>query len=142
LFPQGRLEATTPPRLCRSCRRNGLGPDSRPFYRPNVRDRRTPTVLLDAQQTRLHAYITSQPGWRRVATFTDDASHATLNRGLTDALTAARAGAFDVLLVYRVDRFTHRIRDLSHLVDDLDKTGVAFRSATEPSTPVPQSGGR
>jgi site-specific DNA recombinase len=88
---------------------------------------------LDAQQTRLHAYITSQPGWRLVATFTDDASGATLDRpGLFDALAAARNGGFDILLVYRVDRLTRRIRDLSYLVDELDKANVAFRSATEP----------
>jgi len=88
---------------------------------------------LDAQQTRLHAYIASQPGWRLVATFTDDVSGATLDRpGLTDALSAARAGGFDILLVYRVDRLTRRIRDLSYLVDELDKADVAFRSATEP----------
>ncbi len=88
---------------------------------------------LEVQDTRLRAYITSQPGWRLVATFRDDASGATLERpSLTDALAAARAGRFDILLVYRVDRLTRRIRDLSHLIDDLDTAGVAFRSATEP----------
>ncbi|MEJ3741827.1 recombinase family protein [Actinomycetes bacterium KLBMP 9797] len=88
---------------------------------------------LEAQTTRLHAYITSQPDWTSVATFTDDASGATLDRpGLADALAAARAGQYDILLVYRVDRFTRRIRDLSYLIEELDKAGVAFRSATEP----------
>ncbi|MGV2385058.1 MAG UNVERIFIED_CONTAM: recombinase family protein, partial [Thermobifida fusca] len=102
------------------------------YLRRSTDDEHQP-FSLDAQQTRLHAYIASQPGWRLVATFTDDASGATLDRpGLSDAMAAARAGAFDILLVYRVDRFTRRIRDLSYLVDELDKAGVAFRSATEP----------
>jgi DNA invertase Pin-like site-specific DNA recombinase len=88
---------------------------------------------LEAQESKLRAYITSQPGWSLVATFGDDASGATLERpGLRKALAAARAGRFDVLLVYRVDRFTRRIRDLVALLDDLDTAGVAFRSATEP----------
>jgi DNA invertase Pin-like site-specific DNA recombinase len=88
---------------------------------------------LEAQENKLRAYITSQPGWSLVATFPDDASGATLDRpGLQKALAAARAGRFDVLLVYRVDRFTRRIRDLVALLDDLDTAGVAFRSATEP----------
>ena len=88
---------------------------------------------LEAQQTKLDAYITSQPGWHLVAVYSDDASGAKIDRpGLHKALTAARAGQFDILLVYRVDRLTRRIRDLSYLVDELDKTNVAFRSATEP----------
>ncbi len=88
---------------------------------------------LEAQQTKLGAYITSQPGWYLVAVYSDDASGAKLDRpGLRDALSDARAGRFDILLVYRVDRFTRRIRDLSYLVEELDRVGVAFRSATEP----------
>ena len=55
------------------------------------------------------------------------------------ALRAARAGMFDTLLVYRVDRFSRRLRDLVALLDELADAGVVFRSATEPfdtSTPV------
>jgi site-specific DNA recombinase len=94
---------------------------------------------LEAQEGKLHAYIKSQPGWSLVATYPDDASGAKLDRtGLANAVTAARAGLFDVLLVYRVDRLTRRIRDLVTLLDELDDAGVVFRSATEPfdtSTP-------
>jgi site-specific DNA recombinase len=46
---------------------------------------------------------------------------------------------FDTLLVYRVDRFSRSLRDLTVLLDDLAEAQVAFRSATEPfdtSTPV------
>lgn len=88
---------------------------------------------IEAQTVKPHAYVTSQPDWTLVATFTDDASGATRDRpGLNAALAAARAGEFDILLVFRVDRFTRRIRDLAYLVEELDKAGVAFRSATEP----------
>src|SRR6266498_2981486 len=95
---------------------------------------------LEAQDSKLRAYIKSQPNWSLVATFPDDASASSLERdGLQRALAAARAGRFDVLLVYRVDRFTRRIRDLVTLLDELDGAGVVFRSATEPfgtSTPA------
>ena len=88
---------------------------------------------IEAQTVGLHAYITSQPDWTLVASFTDDASGAKRDRpGLTKALAAAQASEFDILLVYRVDRFSRSIRDLSQLIAELDKTGVAFRSATEP----------
>jgi site-specific DNA recombinase len=43
----------------------------------------------------------------------------------------ARAGRFDVLLVYRVDRLSRSIRGLSEILARLDDAGVAFRSATE-----------
>lgn len=95
---------------------------------------------IEAQDSRLKSYVKSQPGWSLVARFEDDASGAKLDRpGLRKALAAASAGRYDVLLVYRVDRFTRRIRDLVTLLDELESTGVTFRSATEPfdtSTPA------
>jgi site-specific DNA recombinase len=95
---------------------------------------------IEAQDSRLRSYVKSQPGWSLVARFEDDASGAKLDRpGLESALAAAFAGRFDVLLVYRVDRSTRRIRDLVTLLDELDRAGVVFRSATEPfdtSTPA------
>lgn len=51
---------------------------------------------------------------------------------MQDALQAAKAGLIDVLLVYRVDRFSRSLRDTVTLLDELDAAGVAFRSATEP----------
>jgi site-specific DNA recombinase len=68
-----------------------------------------------------------------VARFSDDASGASTNRpGLHRSLAAARTGLIDVLLVYRVDRFTRNLRDMVMLLDELEQTGVVFRSATEP----------
>jgi site-specific DNA recombinase len=96
---------------------------------------------LEVQETRLRAFVTSQPGeWQIVAVYSDDASGASVNRPeLQKALRAGRAGLFDTLLVYRVDRFSRSLRDLTTLLDDLDDAGIVFRSATEPfdtSTPV------
>ena len=102
------------------------------YLRRSTDDERQP-YSIEAQDARLAAYISSQPGWRQAARFTDDASGATTARpGLHRALAAARAGVIDVLLVYRVDRLTRSLRDLVTLLDDLDHAGVGFRSATEP----------
>jgi site-specific DNA recombinase len=88
---------------------------------------------LDAQAMRLDAYIASQDGWERVRTFTDQCSGATLERrDLQRCLIEAKAGRFDLLLVYRVDRLSRSVRGLAQILEDLDATGVAFRSATEP----------
>jgi site-specific DNA recombinase len=96
---------------------------------------------LEAQEKRLRSYIASQEDWHLVGQpYADQASGATLDRPkLNKMLTAARAGRFDVLLVYRVDRVARTLRGLVKLLDELDKAGVVFRSATEPfdtSTPA------
>ncbi|MHB8590351.1 MAG: recombinase family protein, partial [Candidatus Dormibacteraceae bacterium] len=88
---------------------------------------------LEAQATRLGSYIASQDDWTLVRQFSDQASGASTDRPeLTRALTEARAGRFDLLLVYRVDRFARSVRGLASLLEALDAAGVAFRSATEP----------
>ena len=88
---------------------------------------------LEAQAERLGAYVKSQPDWELTRRFSDQASGASTERpGLTRALAEARAGRFDLLLVYRVDRFSRSVRGLAQLLEDLDAAGVAFRSATEP----------
>ena len=88
---------------------------------------------LESQASRLGSYIDSQEGWELVRTFTDTMTGATTERpGLKRMLSEARAARFDLLLVYRVDRFSRSVRGLAQLLEDLDRAGVAFRSATEP----------
>ncbi len=114
-----------------------LGPAPGPrrvaiYLRRSTDDEHQP-FSIDAQQTALTAYIKSQPGWTLVATYSDDASGASAQRpNLQRALRAAQAGRYDVLLVYRVDRFSRRLSDLLDLLADLDDAGVSFASATEP----------
>ncbi|WP_084599775.1 recombinase family protein [Actinoplanes subtropicus] len=123
-------------RTKRTRRREPITPDTRlrvALYTRRSTDDEHQPYTIEAQTDRLTAYVTSQPGWQIVARFTDDASGATMNRpGLTDALNAARNGEYDLLLVYRLDRFSRRIRDLATLMDDLEDVSVHFRSATEP----------
>ncbi len=88
---------------------------------------------LGAQEQRLRSYVDSQPDWELTRVFTDQMSGATTERpDLQRALTEARAHRFDLLLVYRVDRFARSVRGLATLLEALDAAGVAFRSATEP----------
>ncbi|WP_084556738.1 recombinase family protein [Hamadaea tsunoensis] len=117
-------------------RRDAITPESllrvAIYTRRSTDDEHQP-YSIEAQTHRLEAYVASQPGWQISASYTDDASGATLDRpGLRDALTAARDRRFDLLLVYRLDRFSRRIADLANLMDELDAAGVHFRSATEP----------
>ena len=95
---------------------------------------------LGAQETRLGAFVASQPGWEQVKTYTDQFSGAYAERpALDQALRDARLGRYDILLVYRVDRFARSLKVLVALLEELEQAGVAFRSATEPidtSTPT------
>ncbi|MGH8994418.1 MAG: recombinase family protein, partial [Acidimicrobiales bacterium] len=95
---------------------------------------------LSAQEHRLAAFVSSQPGWEHVKTYTDQFSGAYLERpALQQALLDARLGLYDTLLVYRVDRFARSLKVLVGLLEELETIGVAFRSATEPidtSTPT------
>ena len=134
------MAAPAPPRPRRKRKRPATGFGDTPagprriaiYLRRSTDDEHQP-FSINAQETSLRSYVTIQPGWTLVATFTDDASGATTDRpGLQQALRAARAGRFDVLLVYRVDRFSRRLSDLLDLLNDLDDAGVAFASATEP----------
>lgn len=88
---------------------------------------------LGAQRDRLGRYCDSQDGWRLLASYEDQITGTALARpGLDRALADARAGRFDLLLVYRVDRLARSVRTLAQVLAELDEAGVGFRSATEP----------
>jgi len=109
------------------------GPRRIGIYERRSTDDEHQPFSIEAQDGALTKYAGSQPGWTIVARYSDDASGATTQRpGLQKALADARAGRFDVLLVYRVDRFSRRLSDLLDLLAELDDAGVAFASATEP----------
>ena len=102
------------------------------YLRRSTDDEHQP-YSIEAQEERLRSYIDSQPGWAIALRFSDDASGATTERDdLQRALSAARHGLIDVLLVYRVDRLSRNLRDTVTLLEELDQAGVVFRSATEP----------
>jgi site-specific DNA recombinase len=130
----------------RSKRKRGTGLADEPgprriaiYTRRSTDDEHQP-FSIDAQLAALKSYVKSQLGWTLVLELSDDASGATTERpDLQRALRAAKAGRYDVLLVYRVDRFSRRLSDLLDLLHELDDAGVAFCSATEPfdtSTPI------
>ncbi len=104
-------------------------------------DEATQPYSLEAQAVRLDSNAKSQEDWQIVRRFTDQASGAILERpGLERALSEAEAGRFDLLLVYRVDRFSRSVRGLAQILERLDEANVLFRSATEPFDTSSSSG--
>ena len=61
-----------------------------------------------------------------------------LSAGTTDRpalqklLKDAKQKKFDLVIVYKIDRFSRRLSDLLTLVEQLESYGVGFKSATEP----------
>jgi site-specific DNA recombinase len=88
---------------------------------------------LGTQRERLERYCEAMEDWHVVHAFEDQASGATLERpGLDQALGLARERRFDLLLVYRVDRLSRKVRQLAGLAEELDCLGIVLKSATEP----------
>ena len=88
---------------------------------------------LEAQDTRLRAYVASQEGWELTRRYSDRMTGSTLERPeLQRALADGRLGRFDLMLVYRVDRLSRSVRGLAQILEELDHAHVVFRSATEP----------
>lgn len=78
--------------------------------------------------------VANQRGWTIVATLADDGySGATTARpAYQQLLTDARAGRFDVVLAYKLDRLGRSTREMLHTIDSFEEWGVRFVSATQP----------
>jgi site-specific DNA recombinase len=96
-------------------------------------DEENQPTSLHSQRERLEAFCTAQESWRIVAHHEDRTTGTKLDRpGLQAALDLARSDSIDMLLVYRVDRLSRKVRQLAQLAEELDTCGVTLRSATEP----------
>jgi site-specific DNA recombinase len=88
---------------------------------------------LGTQRERLERYCQAMEDWHIAAAFEDQATGTTLERpGLQAALDLARQGRIELLLVYRVDRLSRKVRQLAAFCEELDQLGVVLKSATEP----------
>jgi site-specific DNA recombinase len=105
------------------------------FYTRISTDETLQKYSLDAQRDRLEAAARVQYGddWTLFKMYRDQESGTHMRRpGLAEMLADAQARSFDVLLVYRVDRLSRKLRQLAQMVDDLTEWGVALKSITEP----------
>jgi site-specific DNA recombinase len=105
-------------------------------------DEENQPTSLHSQRERLEAFCKAQEGWRIVSHQEDRATGTKLDRpGLRAALELARSGAVNLLLVYRVDRLSRKVRQLAQLAEELDTYEVILRSATEPFDTAQPRGG-
>jgi site-specific DNA recombinase len=102
------------------------------YMRISTDEDHQPTSLV-TQRERLERYCQAMEDWRIVHAFEDQASGVTIDRpGLNQVLGLAREQRFDLLLVYRVDRLSRKVRQLAGLAEELDRLGIVLKSAAEP----------
>lgn len=106
------------------------------YTRVSTDEQATEGYSLQVQEEYLRDFAKRQ-GWDIYLTdgkiYTDDMSGYSLERpSLKKLLTDAKLKKFDIVLIYKIDRFSRKLKDLLNLVDELDNYDVALRSATEP----------
>ncbi|MFB0831820.1 recombinase family protein [Brevibacillus laterosporus] len=96
---------------------------------------------IDGQKERLIAFCKSQ-GWEDYTLYIDDGFTGTnIERpALKRLIRNIEEKKINIVLVYKLDRLGRRQLDVLHLLEDVfEKSGVSFKSATEPfdtSTPL------
>src|SRR6516225_6849284 len=84
--------------------------------------------------------MAEQRGWSVVRVYSERMSGATESRpGLTALMQDARRGAFDVVVVFRFDRFARSVKQLLLVLEEFRTLGIGFVSqqeALDTSTPM------
>jgi len=100
---------------------------------------------LEVQREYLEEFAKRQ-GWeiyypQEGKVYADDITGYTLDRpALKQLLVGARRKKFDLVLVYKIDRFSRKLKDMLNLIDELEDMGIGFKSATEPFDTMTSAG--
>ena len=55
-------------------------------------------------------------------------------------MTDAKRKEFELVLVYKTDRFSRKLKDMLNVIDELESLSIAFKSATEPFDTMTSAG--
>lgn len=102
------------------------------YVRVSTQEQALEGYSVPAQKARLKAYCEAQ-GWKDYRFYVDAGISAKdMNREqLQLMMKHVQENKVNMILVYRLDRFTRSVRDLYEMLDMLDSHGCAFKSATE-----------
>lgn len=103
------------------------------YIRVSTEEQAKEGYSIPAQKEKLTFHCLSQ-GWEDYKYYIDEGISAkNMDRPqLQMLLKDVRSGKIDVVLVFRLDRLTRRVKDLYTLLEELDKYKCVFKSATEP----------
>jgi site-specific DNA recombinase len=102
------------------------------YIRVSTQEQAQEGYSISAQKERLMAYCAVQ-GWTDFKFYIEEGVSAkdTNRPQLQQLMNDVKKGKINMILVYRLDRFTRSVRDLYNLLETLDKYKCAFKSATE-----------
>ncbi|WP_079479684.1 recombinase family protein [Halobacillus salinus] len=88
---------------------------------------------ISAQRERLSSFCSAQ-GWKNYKFYVDEgvSGKDTKRPQLQKLLEDMESGKLEMILVYRLDRFTRSVLDLHKMLEKMDKHNCVFKSATEP----------
>jgi site-specific DNA recombinase len=106
------------------------------YIRVSTQEQKVDGYGLEAQETRLTDYTEKREteGWEMKKTwiYTDVHTGSDLNReGLDRLREDVRAGKFDAVLVWKIDRLSRNLKHLLTLFDEFQKNDVSFISIQE-----------
>ena len=102
------------------------------YIRVSTEDQVKEGYSLEAQKEYLETFAMRE-GYDAFKVYCDDgiSAYSTRRPALQQLLIDAKAKRFQLVLVYKIDRFSRNLKDLLMLVDELSSYGVAFKPATE-----------
>ncbi|MGC9309902.1 MAG: recombinase family protein [Candidatus Nanoarchaeia archaeon] len=102
------------------------------YVRVSTEEQAKEGLSVDAQVERCKAFCEARD-WKIFKVYRDAGySAGTLNRPALELLLRdAKELKFDIILVYKIDRFSRKLRDLIMVLDDLKEKNVNFTSVTE-----------
>ena len=103
------------------------------YTRVPTEDQAKEGYSLEVQREYLESFALRE-GYEVFKVYCDDgiSAYSTRRPALQGLLRDAKAKQFDLVLVYKIDRFSRNLKDLLMLVDELFSYGAGFKSATEP----------
>jgi site-specific DNA recombinase len=102
------------------------------YVRVSTEEQAKEGISIDAQIDRCRSFCKAR-GWKVFKIYTDAGySAGTLDRpGLKNLIDDINGKRLNILLVYKIDRFSRKLKDLISMLEDLKSKGVNFTSVTE-----------
>lgn len=102
------------------------------YIRVSTEDQAKEGYSLEVQREYLKSFA-KRESYEIFKVYCDDgiSAYSTKREALQQLLKDAKDKKFDLVLVYKIDRFSRNLKDLLILVDELSSYGVGFKSATE-----------
>ena len=103
------------------------------YIRVSTEDQAKEGYSLEVQRENLESFA-KREGLEIFKVYQDDgiSGYSIERPALKELLKDAKEKRFELVLVYKIDRFSRNLKDLLNLVDELSSYGVGFKSATEP----------